>query len=69
MQITKNYIEANKERFLEEQKLQNRRSRFIVETNTNKSIHLILVSASGIKPSPYSDEFQAVINAEALFEK
>ena len=66
MKYTKQPYEMTSE---EEQKVQNRRSRLIAVTGTDKAVHLILVSASGIKPSPYSDEFQAVINAEALFEK
>ena len=66
MKYTKQPYEVT---FEEEQKLQNRRSSLIIETGTNKSIHLILVSASGVKSNPYSDEFQAVITAEALFEK
>ena len=55
--------------FEEEQKVQNRRSRLIAETGTDKSVHLIFVSASGVKSNSYSNEFQAVITAESLFEK
>ena len=53
----------------EEQKIQNRRLRFMAAIGTNKAIHLILVSASGVKRNAYSDEFQAIISADALFEK
>ncbi len=53
----------------EEQKVQNRRSCFIAETGTDKAVHLILVSASGVKPNPYSDEFQEIITSDALFDK
>ena len=53
----------------EETKVQNRKERFIAETGTDKSIHLILVSASGVQRNAYSDEFQAIITADDLFEK
>ena len=66
MKYTKQPYEMTSE---EEQKVQNRRSRLIAETGTDKAVHLILVSASGVKPNPYSDEFQAVITSESLFEK
>lgn len=66
MKYTKQPYEMTLE---EEQKVQNRRSRLIAETGTVKAIHLILVSANGVKPNPYSDEFQAIITEEALFEK
>ena len=55
--------------FEDDQKVQNRRSRLIAETGTDKSVHLVLVSASGVKSNSYSDEFQSVITSEALFEK
>ncbi len=66
MKYTKQPYEMTAE---EEQKIQYRRSSFITETKTNKSIHLILVSASGVKQNSYSNEFQSVIAAEDLFEK
>lgn len=53
----------------DEQKVQNRRDRLKAETGTDKSIHLILVSASGVKPNGYSDEFQDIITADALFKE
>lgn len=52
----------------EDAKIQNRRSRFIEESGTDKAIHLVLVSAAGVKRNSYSDEFQSVITAESLFE-
>lgn len=55
--------------FEEEQKVQNRRACLISETGTDKSIHLILISASGVKKNQYSSEFQAIITNEDLFEK
>ncbi|MBO4379385.1 MAG: ATP-binding protein [Muribaculaceae bacterium] len=51
----------------EEQKIQNRRSRFISSTRTQKAVHLVLISANGIKRNAYSDEFQAILTAESLF--
>ena len=53
----------------DEQKVQNRRDRLKAETGTDKSIHLILVSASGVKPNAYSNEFQDIITADALFKE
>ena len=52
----------------EDAKIQNRRSRFIEESGTDKAIHLVLVSAAGVKRNSYSDEFQSVITAESLFD-
>ncbi len=66
MKYTKQPYEMTSE---EEQKVQNRRSRLIAETGTDKSVHLVLVSASGVKENTYSAEFQSVITSEALFEK
>ena len=53
----------------EELKIKNRRDRFISKTNTDKSIHLVLISARGVLRNSYSDEFQSIITADALFEK
>ena len=53
----------------EDQRIQNRRTRFISATQTDKAVHLILVSANGIKRNAYSDEFQAVLTAEDLFKE
>lgn len=66
MKYTKQPYEMKHE---EELKVQNRRDRFIAETGTCKSVHLILVSANGVQHNSYSDEFQSVITADALFEK
>ncbi len=66
MKYTKQPYEMTNEA---EQKMLNRRSRLIAETDTKKSVHLILVSANGIKRNSYSNEFQDVVTAEDLFEK
>ena len=66
MKYTKQPYEMNDD---EEQKVLNRRERFIAETGTNKSVHSILISASGVRQNSYSDEFQSVITSDALFEK
>ena len=51
----------------EDMRLQNRRSRFVSVTNTDKAVHFILISANGVKRNAYSDEFQYVITANDLF--
>ena len=66
MKYTKQPYEMNHDA---EQKVLNRRERFVAETGTNKSVHLILVSANGVQHNSYSDEFQSVITADALFER
>ena len=66
MKYTKQLYEMTSEK---EQKVQNRRSTFIAETGTHKSVHLILVTANGVKSNSYSDEFQSVVTTDALFEK
>ena len=66
MKFTKQPYEMTYE---EDQKIQNRRSTFIAETGTNKSVHLILIAANGVKNNSYSDEFQSVVTIDALFEK
>ena len=66
MKYTKQPYEMKYE---EEVRIQNRRDRFIAETGTDKAVQLILVSASGVKRNAYSDEFHAIITADALFEK
>ena len=65
MKYTKEPYEMTSE---EELKVQNRRSRLVAATGTDKAVHLILVSANGVKQNSYSNEFQAVITSEALFE-
>jgi len=64
MKYTKEPYEMSVE---EEMKLQNRRSRFVSVTNTEKAVHLILISANGVKKNAYSDEFQYIITSNDLF--
>ena len=64
MKYTKEPYEMNVE---EDMKLQNRRSRFVAEAKTDKAVHLVLVSANGVKRNSYSDEFQSVVTADNLF--
>lgn len=66
MKYTKQPYEMTSE---EEQKVQNRRNSFRIATGTDKSIHLILISANEVKQNSYSVEFQDIITADALFEK
>ena len=66
MKYTKQPYEMTSE---EEQKVQNRRNNFRIATGTDKSIHLILISANEVKQNSYSVEFQDIITADALFEK
>lgn len=66
MKYTKQPYEMTSE---EDQKIQKRRATFIDETGTNKSVHLILVAANGVKNNSYSDEFQSIVTIDALFEK
>ena len=66
MKYTKEPYEMTSE---EEERIQYRRSSFIAATGTEKAVHLVLISASGVKGNPYSDEFQSIITADALFEK
>ena len=64
MKYTKEPYEVNEEEYL---RLLNRRSRFVAEADTDKAVHLVLVSASGVKRNSYSDEFQSVITSDDLF--
>lgn len=50
-----------------EENIQNKRARFVNDTKTSKSVHIILVSASGLEKSPYSNSFQKVISLDSLF--
>lgn len=52
----------------EYEKVQNRKNRFISETKTRKAIHLVLVSATGVKRNAYVDDFQKVITGADLFQ-
>ena len=47
--------------------IQNKRARFIEELKPDQAIHLILISASEVHRNDYSDEFQKIIHADALF--
>lgn len=53
----------------EEEKVQNRRLRFIDDTKTAKAVHLILISASDVVTNSYSNEFQYIITSDALFRE
>ena len=66
MKYTKEPYEMDSD---EDLRIQNRRTRFISATQTDKAVHLILVSANGIKRNSYSDEFQTVLTAEDLFKE
>ncbi|MBQ6769705.1 MAG: ATP-binding protein [Bacteroidales bacterium] len=66
MKYTKDPFEMNSE---EDEKVQHRLSRFLSDTKTDKAVHLVLVSANGVKRNAYSDEFQSIITAEALFHE
>lgn len=65
MKYTKEPYEMTSE---EEQKIQYRRSSLITATGTEKAVHLVLISANGVKENAYSNEFQSIITADALFE-
>ena len=47
--------------------IQNKKTRFIKETKTDKAVHFVLISASDVNKNEYSDEFQKIILSEALF--
>lgn len=64
MKYTKEPFEVNEEEYL---RMLNRRTRFVSEVGTDKAVHLVLVSASGVKRNSFSDEFQSVITSEDLF--
>lgn len=51
----------------EENKIQYRKNLFISETGTTKAVHLILVTASGVKRNAYLDGFQNIITGDDLF--
>lgn len=52
-----------------EENVNNKRARFVQDTGTGKAVHLILISASGIDRSPYSDSFQKTITLDSLFSE
>ena len=66
IKFTKEPYEVSKD---EDEKVQNRRSRFLQDTKTNKAVHLILISANDVIANPYSSEFQSIITSDALFRE
>lgn len=51
----------------EEQKILNRRERFMQETKTTKAVQLTLVTTYGLTKNPYADVFQNVVVSDSLF--
>lgn len=51
----------------EYEKLQNRLFSFQKETNTEKAVHITLVSAKGIKKNKYADIAQSILTGDDLF--
>ena len=64
IKFTKEPYEVDEEEYM---RLLNRRARFVAEADTDKAVHLVLISASGVKRNSYSDEFQSVITSGDLF--
>ena len=52
----------------DEEDLENKMARFSEETHTDKAIHLVLISAKGLKKNEYSNIFQNIITLENLFK-
>ena len=52
----------------EEQKVLNRRERFLEDTQTTKAIHLTLITTHGLTRNAHADIFQNVVTAESFFE-
>lgn len=52
----------------EEQKILNRRQRFLQYTRTTKAIHLTLITTRGLVRNAHADIFQSVVTANDLFE-
>ena len=52
----------------DEEDLENKIARFSEETHTDKAIHLVLISAKGLKKNEYSNIFQNIITLENLFK-
>lgn len=48
--------------------IQNKKNQFIKEVQTDKAIHLILISANEVYRNEFSEEFQKIIYLEALFD-
>jgi len=51
----------------EEEKILNRRERFLMETHTTKAVHLTLLTTHGLSRNAHADIFQNVVTAEAFF--
>ena len=51
----------------EEQKILNRRERFLEETQTTKAIHLTLITTRGLARNAHADIFQNVVVATSFF--
>lgn len=51
----------------EEQKILNRRKRFLEVTQTTKAIHLTLITTRGLTHNAHADIFQNVVTADSLF--
>lgn len=51
----------------EEQKILNRRERFMQETKTTKAVQLTLVTTNGLTKNLHADVFQNVISSDSLF--
>ena len=66
IKFAKELYEVSKE---ENEKVQNRRIRFITDTKTDKAVHLVLISANNVAQNSYSNEFQSIINSDSLFSK
>lgn len=52
----------------EEQKVLNRRERFLEDTRTTKAIHLTLITTRGLAHNAHADIFQNVVTAESFFD-
>lgn len=48
--------------------LQNKRAIFRSETNTNKAIHITLITTYGVKHNKYWGNIQSEVNMEDLFK-
>ena len=56
--------EISKEEY---EKLQHRRTVFQKETGTGKAVHIVLISATGVKRGMYTDIAQVILDGDALF--
>lgn len=52
----------------EEQKVLNRRERFLENTRTTKAIHLTLITTHGLTRNAHADIFQNVVTADSFFD-